>query len=236
MLLLDYHGVSLVSRAIRWRTWSDSSHTAIVITEHTRSLDAGEMPAFLRRAEMVEAWIHGGVQKRRGIHVGHTPGTEIDVYAIETPFADVDAVQLFLTLQLGKRYDYRGVLGFMSRRDGAQRHDRWFCSELVMAAVAHGGCRLLERVPPHRVSPGQLITSPLLRPLGTAIAGSPGAWSPAHSARGPESPQNARHPQGYTKTPVSASGESALCSRRSASWFRRDAGRNPQPHMQGAPS
>jgi hypothetical protein len=41
---------------------------------------------------------------------------------------------------------------------------RWFCSELVFAALAHAGVHLFARIEPWAVSPGLLAISPLLSP------------------------------------------------------------------------
>jgi hypothetical protein len=66
----------------------------------------------------------------------------------------------FARAQVGKPYDYRGIAGFLARRNYATAKS-WFCSELVSAAFATAGAPLL-RLEPHKTSPGDLRTSPLL--------------------------------------------------------------------------
>jgi hypothetical protein len=194
MLILLYKGVSPISRIIRWRTWSVYSHAAIVPSDIWRQ--TRRMADYLTGCPLYEAWYARdarGVFARTGIHVGHTPGTLIDVYEVADPFIDVAPVQQFLDLQLGKAYDLRGVLGFISRRDRAHSRDRWFCSELVFAACLHGGLELLSRIEPHRVYPGLLAVSPHLTHLGSIRTGTLD-WEPA--------PQNAAERAGDRHTTV----------------------------------
>ncbi|WP_448577461.1 YiiX/YebB-like N1pC/P60 family cysteine hydrolase [Thermosphaera sp.] len=147
MRILLYRGVSLLSRLIRWRTWSEYSHVALEI----------------HRGEIVDAW-KGGVRLIRSPFEGHDPETVVEAYEIAGLRPEQAArAALFARAQIGKPYDYWGVLRFIIRRDPTQPNDRWFCSELVFAALLHGGVRLLERVPAHRASPGDLARSPLLR-------------------------------------------------------------------------
>lgn len=59
-----------------------------------------------------------------------------DIYNIKLPAEEV-AIS-FLKSQLGKRYDWKGIL--LSQIFNAHRHgsDKWFCSELVRQAIAMG--------------------------------------------------------------------------------------------------
>jgi hypothetical protein len=82
-----------------------------------------------------------------------------------------------LRTYLGVPYDMRGVLGFISRRDGAQARGRMFCSELILTAARGAGLDLLKRIAPHRVDPGMLSTSPLLDRVGTVVVGEIRFWT-----------------------------------------------------------
>lgn len=77
------------------------------------------------------------------------------------------AILDFALAQVGKGYDYRGIFGFIARKDIA-RAGRWFCSELVSAAFAQAGASLL-RMEPNKVSPGDLATSRLLMLSGMIV-------------------------------------------------------------------
>jgi len=74
-----------------------------------------------------------------------------------------DLVKGFLEAQLGKKYSYVGAIRFLARfgqRTGIYM-PRYFCSELIAAAFQFGGYPLL-RDDAAKISPGALITSPLL--------------------------------------------------------------------------
>jgi len=145
----QYRGKSLMSRLIRWRTWSDISHTAAFLPD---------------LATVIEAW-GGGVVCRPWL-VGHTPGTEINLYRVTCSKEQEQRFYRFLQDQLGKGYDFTGLLGFVSR-SRVEDKDRWFCSELIFAAARHAGIDLLARIEPYQVDPGTLNTSPLLNHIRT---------------------------------------------------------------------
>lgn len=146
-----YRGTSLLSRMIRLRTWSEYSHAAWI--EQTGSV--------------VEAWKRKGVRYSSDVNTGHTPGTVIDLFDVPLTQEQMDVVRKFLAHQVGKKYDWRGVLHFITKRHEYSRdQERWFCSELIFSAFKAAGVELLSRVEPWKVSPAMLAMSPLLRPCG----------------------------------------------------------------------
>lgn len=186
MLILLYKGVSPISLLIRmrarWLMWlgdmADRSHAAIVPGDGWRDYaDHRDMSTYLSRCTMYEAWHRAsadapaGVARRCGISAAHTPNTRVDVYAVDQAFVDIGAVRRFLDAQVGLPYDFRGVMGFISRRDRAQAKGKWFCSEYATAACIEGGLPLLARLPPHRTHPGVLTLSPHMDYLGYALTG-----------------------------------------------------------------
>lgn len=146
----QYFGTSTISKLIRWRTWSDVSHTAAFLGE---DLD-----------EVVEAWQGVGVIRRPWTE-GHEPGTRIELYRVDCTPEERRLFWQFIHEQIGKGYDYTGILGFMTRTK-SECADKWFCSELVFAAARHAGIELLARIEPHQVAPGVLHTSPRLAKSG----------------------------------------------------------------------
>ena len=143
MRLLLYMGKSAVSKAIEWQTRSPYSHVAV-------ELDDGRI---------VEAWHKQGVRIIDHGHEGHSMGTPIEYYSIGVPFSHAP-VEAFLLNQVGKGYDWRGVWRFVSRRDQPV-NDRWFCSELCVAAFAQGGLHLLKGNP-SIFSPRDVSISPVI--------------------------------------------------------------------------
>jgi hypothetical protein len=147
-----YKGRSLISRIIRCFNWSEYSHAAWIDTSRNR---------------VYEAW-NGWVREAPSLHTNHTPGTEVDVFSVPTSPDQQIVIAQFLRFQVGKRYDYRGIVHFITRRaESAAGQDRWFCSELVLAAYRAAGIDLLARIPAYKVYPGMLAYSPLLDPVGT---------------------------------------------------------------------
>jgi uncharacterized protein YycO len=100
---------SMVSRAIKLLTWSDYSHVDFV-------LDSGD-------------------------YLGSVPGKGVIVHRQKEPLehfyhidASYDTITNAALNQLGKPYDYTGIVGFLFNRDW-QKTDSWFCSELVAASI-----------------------------------------------------------------------------------------------------
>ena len=150
---LQYRGLSLVSRLIRWQTRSIYSHTAIMFSDGMG----------------IEAWQrplpHGEVAGFDDPWERHTPGTQIDVFEIKPRLAnrfDEEAARQFAIEQIGSHYDWRGVWRFVDRRP-AEENGKWFCSELVSAVCAAGGVQLLMRIPDSHVSPALIPLSRALR-------------------------------------------------------------------------
>lgn len=82
-------------------------------------------------------------------------------------FAVPEPSQRVLTLALsqeGRPYDWRGALGIGLHRDW-QDEGRWFCSELVAWAFAAAGNPLLRTDHLDRITPRDLLLSPLLTPM-----------------------------------------------------------------------
>ncbi len=139
-----YKGTSWMSRAIRWRTWSDYSHAAWVRED----------------GSVIEAWTNG-VRCVTSPLDDHTPGTPIDFFDVAITPDQRRQVEAFLMWQLGKPYDHTAILGFLTRAK-SENPDRWFCSELVFAACKSAGVELLKRIPAWKVCPGTLSLSPML--------------------------------------------------------------------------
>lgn len=147
-----YQGKSKLSRLIRWWTRTPYSHAAWVCAS----------------GEVIEAW-DGGVRKVANLSAQHAPGTVVDVFDVEGLTTEKRAeVELFLDSQLGKGYDVLGFLRFLFRGEDDDP-DKWFCSELVQAALEQAGIPPLVRVQDHVIAPGFLAWSPRLSPSHSVI-------------------------------------------------------------------
>jgi len=143
MQILQFRGNSWLSRVIQAQTRSPYSHSALLTADY----------------HLIEAWHGVGVTATPLEDHPHSGGTWVDVFDVRADY-DESAVLDFALRQVGKRYDYRAVLRFLSRRD-APDNDRWFCSELVAAAFAAGGLDLLHGRHSH-FSPRDIALSPYL--------------------------------------------------------------------------
>jgi uncharacterized protein YycO len=152
----QYKGVSLVSKIIRTFTWSDISHTSAFMLKRGKMADT----------EVIEAWV-GGVKKRPW-YEGHAPGTKINLWKVACTQNQKNRFYKFMENEIGKAYDYRGLVGFVAR-SGVQHETKWFCSELVFAAARYAGIRLLHNIETYKVSPALLDLSPLLEYVSTLI-------------------------------------------------------------------
>jgi len=148
--LLLFYGRGWVSDAIRWQTDSEYSHTAIGLPD----------------GSIIEAWqgsgfellmMRGKVQKK--FLTDKSTITEFEVE--QTPEQTAKIIE-FLEAQVGKPYNYSGIVRFITRSDLDPR-DSWFCSELVFAAFQYAGINLFERVKAVKIPPGMLAWSPLAK-------------------------------------------------------------------------
>jgi uncharacterized protein YycO len=140
-----YGGRGILSTLIKWRTWTPYSHVSLV----------------LRDGSEIEAW-WGGVMHRAAVGAIHRPGTRIELYEVDCTPEQCDDIESFALAQVGKPYDYGAIIGFVLRARTASSR-KWFCSELVFAAFAAAGIRLLRGVAERKVAPGDIVRSPLLR-------------------------------------------------------------------------
>lgn len=153
-----YKGISLLSRLIRWYSRSEYSHAAWI------DPDTGAC---------YEAWTNG-VRMVPSFESCHTPGTHVDIFATPANREQSLAIRRFHQQLVGKAYDWHGIFHFVTRRpEHARDQDRWFCSELVVAAYRAAGVPLLARVEPYKVYPSMLAWSPLLVHVRSAICGTP---------------------------------------------------------------
>lgn len=147
--LLLYNGSGWISKAIEWQTCARGddkySHAALLYPDGNT---------------VIESYQGAGVRTRR-----------FDDPAFDSSLVDAFDVKGMTALQwacalkyaegeLGCGYDYRGIIRFITRKDGGDP-TRWWCSELAFAAIANIGIALL-RANPWQVDPARLGISPLI--------------------------------------------------------------------------
>jgi uncharacterized protein YycO len=139
--VLLFRGRGIISMLIRWQSRSPYSHAALLMPD----------------GRIVESWQGSGVRIK-----SVKDWTDIEIYDVVAmdDFAWSLALDFAADL-VGSGYDYKAVMRFVSRRP-ASDNERWFCSELVFAALQSAGISLLSRISAAAVSPGMLALSPLL--------------------------------------------------------------------------
>lgn len=129
----------LASAAIRTFTWSQYSHVDFVLPD----------------GRLLGARMNGGVQIRPK---DYEKFTAVKRYQVDAPESVLD----FAYSQIGKPYDWRGILNFGLHRDWRES-DCWFCSELVLWCFDQAGHPLLNpAVDVRRLTPRDNTLSPLL--------------------------------------------------------------------------
>ena len=101
------------------------------------------------------------IVKESSIINGQSRQQVIHLFLLETtPQQDLD-IKEFLKRQVGKKYDYLSIFGIIvdTTREGRKASKRWFCSELVFAALEKAGILLLERTYPWKVTPVMISLS-----------------------------------------------------------------------------
>lgn len=142
-----HRGKGVISRLIRWQQRGDWSHASL---------------CFSGRG-VIESREFKGVRALPQIEAA--PGEVIELYAVEGLTREQEEkVFAFAQEQLGKKYDWPMVFGFVSRSpvEGHQSGGKWFCSELVYAALRAAGVELLGNTEPWEVSPPLLHRAPAL--------------------------------------------------------------------------
>lgn len=128
------------SKIIRWFTRSQWSHVDLVMPDGSL---LGALP------------FKGVVQRKEDKNKGETKTLYVRV-----PDEMANLVFNFAEEQLGKKYDWIAIYGFVGRHDW-QREGKWFCSELVFASIKKSGVELLHGKK-WRISPRDLYLSPIL--------------------------------------------------------------------------
>lgn len=149
MKILLQRNTGILSRIIKFATRGKYSHAAI-------QLDSGEI---------YETRPFRNVQKYEDLDFSNDPGDVIDIYNVET-MPEQDAIILeFLERQIGKKYDYWSVFGFVihTSKESRKASEQWFCSELVFSTFKKSGIDLLLNIDAWKVSPTILSFSPILK-------------------------------------------------------------------------
>ena len=162
-----------MSKVIRFfskmRFWTDASccysHSSWSFCRLSNGMLVGDTSEW-------ESWQPNGVRHNRFIGDGHTPGTRVDLFELVSPIPTkkISGGIIFLQGQIGKKYDWGGILGVFLRRN-EHSEGRWFCSEFVDAFLKVCDVHLFNFVESYQVVPGLIPSSPIVRYVGYIITG-----------------------------------------------------------------
>ena len=137
--VLLYRGRGGIDKLIEWQTRSIYSHAALLYPNGLTVIESEQGYGVRRRVFDDSEWA--------------------DRFAVDgMTAAQWDAAFKFAENEIGCGYDYRSVARFLTRRT-AGSPTRWFCSELVFAALRVAGVKLLNRIYDWEVAPGHLALS-----------------------------------------------------------------------------
>ena len=141
MIVLFCRSKTISSWLIRQFTWSDYSHVAILEPDGDHVIEA-------RWPEV------------RMCHLADVISDNHVVTAVDIPCADPQSAILWAWNQVGKPYDLLALFAFLFHRRNWISEGKWFCSELVAVAWAHGKSPLFQPDSVTRVTPGMLWDLP----------------------------------------------------------------------------
>lgn len=148
----QYYGKSWLSKLIKWRTWSDVSHSSVFLPDPNNDDKPGKI--------VIEAWRQGVVQ--RPWHIGHKKGTKIKVYSVECTTIQQGEFYTWISDRVGDKYDPLALIGFVTRTH-MQDSSRWICSELIFEGFLQVQMELLSRIKSYQVSPKLINIIPFLQ-------------------------------------------------------------------------
>lgn len=125
------------------------------------------LPTFLIRTLTRSKWSHVALQMNNSVYeVTFERGvsrTSVFEFRKRYPESDIKCVNIhdeapvkkWLDSQLGKKYDYGALVGFLDTKRNWEDPEEWFCSELIAEALIREGV-IHPKVRSHRITPNDL--------------------------------------------------------------------------------
>jgi uncharacterized protein YycO len=146
MQIALHRAPGLIGTLIRWQTRGEYSHASMLMDD----------------GSVIESREGHGV--RRLPRLVRRKGETIDLFNFFHSPEQNRQITTFLEAQIGKPYDYTMVARFVTRRQASRAQSgKWFCSELIYAALQQAQLPVFRATDPWEVSPGLLARSPLLQ-------------------------------------------------------------------------
>ncbi len=169
--VLLFRGRGLWSWMVKVRTKSVYTHAGVALRIKANGCE---------RVSVLEALEPWGV-RLHPLDQYVAAGESVDWYEVTDPAVNREKVASFALRQWGLRYAWRQLLWSFSRLAWLARRvlrrplrdvdpERWFCSELVAAALRHAGAQTDEDLVPIATAPGDVARFTCLRRRGTLVA------------------------------------------------------------------
>lgn len=152
--IVFFKGKGLLSALIRWQTRGKFSHVGLAFPDN----------AFFESwtGSGKKLWRNGGVAKK----LNWQPEGDETIATVALDDAQMQRARAFCESNLGRGYDFRSVIRFLTRIKPAS-NDKFFCSELVMDVLRHAGVDPLN-APSSVISPAVLWFAPVVGASATA--------------------------------------------------------------------
>lgn len=140
----------LCSRVVRMRTLSQWSHCGIILGRNHGTIKVISARWQGVTVDTLRDW-DKNVQVLRLVEEVADP-------------AQIDKMVAFAIRQVGKGYNWAGMINFFTLGGAQGKDHRWFCSELVHSAMQHAGIDLWKyKKPPKFITCGHLYENPNLK-------------------------------------------------------------------------
>lgn len=145
MKVVLYQENDLLGKLIKFFTRGTYVHCSIILPDNT----------------VIDAKPFHGVVKHNCLNDTIKKDAIITLFDVQTT-SDQDIIIIdFLNRQIGKKYDWWSVFGFIlyTTEEGRKSYNKWFCSELIFATFNKVNISLLERAEAWKMSPTTLSYS-----------------------------------------------------------------------------
>lgn len=153
--IIAYKGKSFFSKLIRWKTSSEYSHVEAVNNYEVNGFDT-----------------YGAINLKGVMWCKidwHTKGTHYDVYSIDVTEDEFINFWKFLMSQRSKKYDIRGIFGYVTYKPLNDKN-KWYCSEILYSALKIIGIELFNKDLKFP-SPDLLVLSKELKLVRSGVVG-----------------------------------------------------------------
>jgi hypothetical protein len=157
--VVGHNGKGRGSRFITWATRGEFSHVSVRFRNIPFAIqDAVQNDYHITIFDdyEIESIQHLGVHGQLFV-----PSPNQTIFNFEHTVIQAEAIFFAILNECGKKYDWRGIGGFFTRRN-IQNPNKWFCSELASYGLRQAGIVCMN-MPDHWLTPNVMLASPVLK-------------------------------------------------------------------------